>query len=330
MTTRAAAASEAHVAAATREALDVGNAVDAVIAGVFTAAAYEPSVLLGPLQVLVAGGGTGCIAVDGRSRQPGLDAQRPRGTIEGNAIPPASRVGVPTLPATAAAVIASFGTASLRKVARAAITAAQHISAERAAVLDAFSRRGVPFLADDAVASELLAAAGRAAGGQLTPADLTAFRPPIVRVEERAFEPLGWLRAPWRDDSLDASDLQVVAAADHGGVVCIACYAIAAGGVSIPALGLRAPPSAEPVMRGRVRVRPGEPRPSAAPIAVRSRRGVADVAMGLASVVGAAALDDVLRRLDELPLVTEALAGLPGKPVALVRTARSAAAAASA
>jgi hypothetical protein len=199
MATRAAAASEAHVADAAREALHGGNAVDAVIAGVLAAAAHDASVFLGPLQVLVAGGGAGRIAVDGRNRQPGLDAPRPRGTLEGQAIPPPSRVGVPTLPATVAAVLASFGSVSLRKVGRSAVDAAQRLSAPRAAVIDAFTRRGVPALTDDLVASELLAAAGRAAGGQLSAADLAAFRPPIVRVEERSFEPPGWLRLPWRD-----------------------------------------------------------------------------------------------------------------------------------
>jgi hypothetical protein len=328
--TRAAAASEAHVADAARAALEGGNAVDAVVAGVLTAAAHEPSVFLGSLQVLVAGGGTGLIAVDGRHRQPGLDAPRPRGTLDGSAVPAAARVGVPTLASTVAAVLASFGTGSLLKVGRSAVEAAQHVSGERAALLEAFTRRGVPAMQDDAVTSELLAVAGRAAGGQLSPADLGAFRPPIERVDERSFEPPGWLRAPWRDGTADAAGLQVVAAADHGGVLCIACYAIAAEGVAVPRLGLRAPPSAEPVMRGRTRVRPGEPRPAAAPIAIRARKGVAELAIGLAGGGPQDALDGVLQRLDVDAVVSMAVAGVVGRPVAVVRTARAATAAASA
>ena len=57
MATRAAAASETHVALAAREALVRGNAVDAVVAGVLAAVAEAPGVFLGPLQVLIAGAG---------------------------------------------------------------------------------------------------------------------------------------------------------------------------------------------------------------------------------------------------------------------------------
>src|SRR5579872_6420920 len=98
-TTAAAAASEAHVAHAAREALARGNAVDAVVTGVLVAAAHAAGVLLGPVQVLVGGAGAGLVAVDGRVRQPGLGIPRPRGVVAGADIPAAARVGVPALPA---------------------------------------------------------------------------------------------------------------------------------------------------------------------------------------------------------------------------------------
>lgn len=329
MVTRAAAASETRVALAAREALVRGNAVDAVVAGVLAASAGAPGVLLGPLQVLVAGAGAGLLAVDGRLRQPGMGAARPRGALAGTAIPLQARVAVPALPAALATVLASFGTATLRRLATPAIKAAREMSAERAAVLDAFSRRGAPALADEAISSALLAVAGRAAGGLLTVEDLDAVRPEVTRVGERALRPAGWLRVPWGAEDVDATHAQVVAATDGHGLVCIACYESPSEGLSIAELGLLAPASAEPVRRGQTRVRPGEPRPAAAPIAVRARKGIADLAVGLAGG-GEAALLTLLAKLDEQPMVAEALAGAPGRAVAVVRTRNAAAVAASA
>src|SRR5450432_3699908 len=104
---RAAAGSESHVAQAARDALARGNAGDAVVAGVLMAAAESPGVLLGPVQLLAGGAGAGLIAIDGRVRQPGLDAPRPRGFVSGEPIPEAARVGVPALPAAVATALAS-------------------------------------------------------------------------------------------------------------------------------------------------------------------------------------------------------------------------------
>src|SRR5579862_1370370 len=87
---KAATASDPVVAEAAREALSRGNAVDAVVTGVLVAAARSASVLLGPLQALVGGAGAGLLAVDGRVRQPGTGAPRPRGFVEGTPIPDAA------------------------------------------------------------------------------------------------------------------------------------------------------------------------------------------------------------------------------------------------
>ena len=97
--TRAVAmASEGSAADAATAALAKGNAVDAVVAGVFAAAATSPSVLLGPVQILLGGAGLGLRAVDGRVRQAGKGAPRPRGFTPEQGVAPAARVGVPTLP----------------------------------------------------------------------------------------------------------------------------------------------------------------------------------------------------------------------------------------
>ena len=331
MATRAAAASEAHVAQAAREALVRGNAVDAVVAGLLVAAAYGPGVLLGPVQLLVAGTGAGRIAADGRVRQPGLGLPRPRGATSPREIPEAARVAAPAFPAALATVLAAHGSATLRRLAAPAVKVARATFPERVAVLDAFGRRGAPALGDDAIASELLAVAGRASGGSLTLEDLTSVRPALVRIEERAMTPPGWMRMPWLEPGLDASCVHVVAAADGRGLLCVAAYESPVEGIAVPRLGLLAPALAVPVLHGKPRVRPGEPLPAPAPVAIRARRGIADLAVGLAAASGAeAALWRLLPLLDEAPLVTEAMSGLAGRAVAVVRTRETALVAASA
>ena len=55
---------------------------------------------------------------------------------------------------------------------------------------------------------------------------------------------------------------------DRNGSFAIACWDEGVDGLTIGELGLRAPFFAEPVMRGATRVRPGDARPAAAPIAL--------------------------------------------------------------
>ena len=188
------------------------------------AAARSPSVLLGPLQALVGGAGAGLLAVDGRVRQPGVGAPRPRGFVEGTAIPDAARVGAPGLPAALAALLASLGASSLLRVAGPAVEAARAASAERARVLQLFARRGVPALSGGDVADEIAAAAGRPAQGLLTREDLAAMLPELVR-RDGASLPGGLLTAPWRSgDRVSGAHCHVVAAIDGKGLAAVACY----------------------------------------------------------------------------------------------------------
>jgi gamma-glutamyltranspeptidase/glutathione hydrolase len=320
----AAGASVPHVARAAGDALSRGNAVDAVVAGVLVAAAESPAVLLGPLQLLVAGAGAGLRAVDGRVRQPGLGVPRPRGLLSGESVPPAARVGVPVLPAALASVVASLGTATYRRVAGTAVEHARSRCVERARILEEIARRGGAALNEEVVVSELVAAAGRAARGLLTRLDLASVRPELVACDERRLGEPGLLMVPWRGDApQDASFTEVVAAADSHGLLAIACYEDRPDGLPIPALGLVAPEMAAPVKRGEPRVRPGEPLPAPAPIALRIVRGIADLAVGLAeSADGESSLGDVVRALLRVPGNTAAAAlaeVTDGRAVALVR-----------
>ncbi len=330
---RAAAGSESHVAQAAREVLARGNAVDAVVAGVLMAAAESPSVLLGPVQLLAGGAGAGLIAIDGRVRQPGLGAPRPRGFLATEPVPDAARVGVPFLPAALAIALASLGAGTLLRAAGPALARARSHAPERADLLEAIARRGAPALSEEGVAAELMAAAGRAARGLLTPEDLSGVLPAVTRCEERSLGPSGILAVPWREEgTVDASSTHVIAAADGRGLVAIACYEAPVEGVPVPALGLVAPRAAAPVLRGKVRVAPGSPHPTAAPIALRARRGVVELALGIAIAADAdPSLDAMLGLLDSLPTFGEALASPHGgRAVAIVCTRDSARALASA
>ncbi len=322
MAKAASAASEAHAADAARDVLAHGNAVDAVVAGVLAAAAESPTVWLGPVQLLVGGAGTGLLAFDGRSRQPGRGAVRPRGFLANDPIPDAARVAVPALPATLAAVIGSSGTWSLLRTCSRAVAMAKERSPERASTLEQFARRGAPAVAEGWIATELLAAGGRATRGILTSDDLATVRPGVVRCDEQRLEPGGILRVPWLDDGRgDATFTQVVAAADARGLVAIACYEAPFDGLAIPALGLMAPRSAVPVLRGHTRVAPGTPLAASAPIALRAREGTVDLALGVASFAGAqASLAVVTAAIQRVPTIAEALGtATAGRIVALLR-----------
>lgn len=305
---RAASASQRDVAEVVLAALSHGNALDAVLAGVFAAAALESSVLLGPLQLMIGGAGAGLRAVDGRNRQPGLKLPRPRGFVSADEIAPAARVAVPALPAAIAAALATHGSSTLSRIAAPAIELAKARSAPRAKVLDWIARHGGTGLVDPWISGELIAAAGRIAGGLLGPSDLEEVRPEVAecsreRVGERYAMTVPWGAEAVRDpaeDALDATGVEIIAATDGRGFVAIACYRIAGEGVAVSELGLVAPFTAVPVRRGETRVRPGEPRPAAAPIALSEAEGIVDLALAVSGVESAEqSLGEIMRRLGE-------------------------------
>lgn len=313
---RTAVASDPDVEAVAEELLARGNAVDAVVAGVFAACAISPNVLLGPVQILVGGAGAGLLALDGRVRQPGMGAPRPRGFTNAEEIPDAARVGVPWLPATMSAALASMGTATFNQVLAPAMALAKRTP--RAEVLKRIAARGPRAIEESPIASELLAAAGRPAGGLLTTDDLSSPRPdvqkasrrPLVRAQENA-DTSGEARGSSRDISradgakeagaktlitlpwthiegnvpvppaqdVDIARGRAVVAVDRNASFAIACWEEATDGLLLTELGLRAPFRAEPVRRGQTRVRPGEPRAAAGSIALIGTATATDIAL---------------------------------------------------
>lgn len=328
---RAAVASSPEVEAAAEELLGKGNAVDAVVAGVFAACATSPGVLLGPVQILVGGAGAGLLAIDGRIRQPGIGAPRPRGFVTADEIPDAARVGVPWLPAALSVATATMGTATYNQVCAPAIALAK--GTPRADVLKRIASRGPRAIEERPLGSELLAVAGRPSGGLLTTDDLSSPRPEVQRASgvllgatERArpsangrgrsmtLTPSLARRAhaeeggpsvvttlPWThiEDELpvapahevDVSRVRAVAAVDRNATFAIACWDEPADGLLLTELALRAPFFAEPVRRGQTRVRPGDPRPAAGPIVLVGGASGPEIAL---AAFGASDAYDVL------------------------------------
>lgn len=260
----ATAATQPGVAAAAASMLPRGNAVDAACAAVLMAVALEPGVMLGPVHFLLSGPGLGLRCVDGRQRQPGRAAPRPRGFLLTEEIPRAARVAVPALPAAVATALSMFGTVTLRRVCEPALDALTRDHPRRV-VLAAYAREGASAFAKDAIADALTSLAGRFAAGLLTREDLRAVRAPAIacRVRDRL------AMAPVDDGGeVSTASCHAVTVADQRGAVVAACYEAVNDGLAFDTLGLVAPLRAEPVMRGRRRKDPGATLPCATTIAL--------------------------------------------------------------
>jgi hypothetical protein len=142
----------------------------------------------------------------------------------------------------------------------------------------------------------------------LSERDLEELRPRVVAARVTRMGERRLVTVPWGAEAVRSSDsagspastTRVVVAMDARGQIAVACYEAPSGGLSIEALDLVAPPLAAPVLRGQTRVRPGEPRGAAAPIALMEGGGVLDLGAG-ASGEGDAekTLGDWLRAYEE-------------------------------
>jgi hypothetical protein len=307
--TRASIGPTPEAEAAAEELLGKGNAVDAVVAAAFAAAAASPGILLGPVQILAGGAGAGLLAVDGRVRQPGIGAPRPRGFVSSEEIPDAAWVGVPWMPAALSVANATMGSATLHQVMGPAIAIAK--GTPRHAVLKQIAARGPRALEEGALSTELLAAAGRPSGGLLTIDDLASPHPeplkgavyPIAQDSERNFATFPWVhvdeeRPAPPAGSVDIARTRAICAVDWNGTFAVACWDDATDGLFIEELGLRAPFLAEPVRRGHERTRPGTTRPASGPAALVGRGTGIDLA--LAAFGAPDAYDVLAQALDSL------------------------------
>jgi gamma-glutamyltranspeptidase/glutathione hydrolase len=222
--------------------------------------------------LLVAGVGVGGRAFDGRLRQPGLGAKRPRGILSGERVSSAARVALPTTVAALSVALAYDRARTLTPLARVGVRAANDAGASRrAALLERVSRVGPGALGEAQFVQPLLHVASPAEGGLLSPGDFT---PPVdISVDakvERDARGIA-LSAPWADGAASdpSSKGQAACAVDARGVFAALCYREVREGVSIDELELTAALGAVPVRRGERRVRPGERLPASAPATIR-------------------------------------------------------------
>jgi uncharacterized protein YecE (DUF72 family) len=267
-----------------------GNAVDMVVAGVFAAAAMYPSVLLGPVQLLVGGAGAGLRAIDGRCRQPGIGNPRPRGFLPSERIPEAARVAVPALPAALLAAATTYGKLSVNAVLGPSIEIAKARSKPRAGFLQRIAQRGPAALSEALLSDELTALAGRLAGGLLSARDLDELRPEVTTAATHSTaNGRQVVTVPWgasavrggEGTSALTANTRIVIAVDRNGLVAVACYEVPKEGLTLEIFELVAPFNAAPVLRGQPRTTPGSLRTSAAPIALGLTAGILDLGVGL-------------------------------------------------
>jgi len=271
--TRAAALASEDVveAVAAAELARSKSAVAAVVAGFFAAAGTHPDVLLGPVTLLVAGVGSGGRVFDGRLRQPGLGAKRPRGFV-GEDVPLAAHVALSTSVAAVTVALAYDRRATLTAVARAGTRAAADAhAAERARLLGRVAEVGPAALAESSFVRPLLHLASPSEGGLLTPADFVAAGDVVLEARERSVKGTTVLEPPWAELKVELAEggaRHAVCAVDAEGVYAALAYERVGSGLDVPALGLVAPLGATPVRRGTPRVTPGQRLPAAAAIAV--------------------------------------------------------------
>ncbi len=248
------------------------SAVAAVAAGFFAAAGLRPDVLLGPVTLLIAGVGMTGRAFDGRLRQPGLGARRPRGFVEVD-VPIAARVALSTSVTALTLALAYDRRATLTAVARAGARAANDVGAkDRARILERVAQVGPAALTESSFVRPLLHLASPSQGGLLTPADFVAAEDASLEARARKTRGTLVLEAPWATDKVEpvgpGASRHAICAVDAEGVFAALAYEHIGEGLDVPALGLVAALSATPVRRGTRRVTPGERLPAAAPIAV--------------------------------------------------------------
>lgn len=253
-----------------------GDAVGAVVTGFFAAAGQDAGVLLGSIGLLIAQVGGGVRAFDGRTRQPGLEARRPRGLNPEDAVPTAARVAAPTSIAALLVALRYGQQLPIGKILAPGIALAKdHGYERRAAVLEQIQRLGAAALAAPAISRSLIHLAGPSEGGSLGIADLAA----IPELDHPARGTDNLRTVPWenelpgserpeRDWNDQLERQQGICAQDLRGGLAALCYDRASHGLEVAELELLLPLNAVPARRGVTRVAPGSFLPAPTPISI--------------------------------------------------------------
>ncbi len=254
-----------------REVLrDNGSAVTAALGGFFASAGDDPAILFGPVTILVAGVGSAARAFDGRCRQPGIGAKRPRGFLTEQEIPAPALVAAPASVAAAIVACAYDPGATVNSVVRRGITTARKAGApQRAALLDRVLQLGAGLFSDPGLRGAVLGDAGPAQGGLVVAGDLT---PPAGLDAAARDDGAGW-SAPWAEEAVERSvalgEGRAVCAVDVRGLFVAVAYRRLGDGLRLRDFEVDLPKLAVPVRRGVPRVAPGSPLPAPAPLAIR-------------------------------------------------------------
>jgi hypothetical protein len=266
-------------AAAAEELVRGGSAIDAVLAGYFAAAGAYGGVLLGPVALLLGGVGSGDRAFDGRVRQPGRSAKRPRGSVAGVEPPRAARVGVPASVPALCVVLGYGASATLGRLVQPGVAQARAQGAERrAALLARVGEVGALAFKESDVAMALVRAFGTPNGGLVTPGDFTPPSGLDLAAVPMPDAPRPALMVPWAQEARSAFTRGVgVCAIDVNGLLAAVVFETRPDGANVEELELSAPLVASPTLRGVPRLAPGTALPASAPIWITRDAALSEV-----------------------------------------------------
>lgn len=250
-----------------------GSALKAALTAFFVAAGERPGILFSQVSLIVAGLGVGVRVYDGRARQPGLDAKRPRGFIPGESIPIAAQVAVPSSIAALAVACAYDAGTTFLSCARPGVPAARRVGAEgRADLLELVATQGATVFNHPSLKRAWIGQFGPAEGGNIGPADLvvpSSLDAQISLTDATIGLPWGEVEEERGLDKPWGTPHAIVAIDGQGQLVALAFHEqddvvqFAPYEVTVPLL-------AEPVMRGVARRSPGQVIPS--PVDLRVSR----------------------------------------------------------
>ena len=261
--------------------VETGSALAAVASGYFCAAGMFPGVLLSEAALMTAVLGGNVRVFDGRLRQPGCAAKRPRGFTATDCIPEAALVAAPRAVQAVLIALAYEKGSTPSKVVQVGVKAAEQARAkQRAKALRRIAAVGAGAFAESTIAHPLLAVAGASQGGALTLTDLgqVGELDTTGRILSKTGDGIE-LATPWEASTSKAAKGRsapvVIVAVDGHGRFAALCAEQALQGMPIDELELLAPFAAKPVMRGVPKEPPGSALPSRIDLRVRlTREGV--------------------------------------------------------
>lgn len=237
-----------------------GSALQAALTGFFVAAAHDPGVLFSPVSLLVGGVGSGVFAYDGRCRQPGKEAKRPRGFLNPEEVPATARVAVPGSVAALAVACAFQSGTTLLSCVRPGVHAAKTSGAkERSILLEYVASLGATALQEPSIKRAYISQFGAVEQGTVGAADLAPaadLQVPVSKSGE-AFK-LPWAE-PCSSAREDHGEGHAIVAVDAKGLFVAMTYRSLPAGARLEPFDTTVPSLSIPVMRGLTRITPGAP-----------------------------------------------------------------------